>query len=96
MAERKSSALLAGGIGVGIAAVLYTIAWFVSAHLLQGEVERWLTARRADGFTIRTGALGATGFPLRVAVRIPDLDLAAPPQKGTWTWQTAAVEISEA
>jgi hypothetical protein len=94
MAERKSSALFAGGIGVAIAAALYTIAWFVSAHLLQGEVESWLTARRADGFTIRTGTLASAGFPFRVAVRVPDLDLAAPPQKGKWTWQTAAVEVS--
>jgi hypothetical protein len=94
MAKRKSSALFAVGTGVGIAAVIYTIAWFVSAHLLQGEVERWLTARRAEGFTIRTGALGSAGFPFRVAVRIPDLDLATPPQKGKWTWQTPAVEIS--
>ncbi|MHB1205051.1 MAG: DUF2125 domain-containing protein [Rhodospirillaceae bacterium] len=94
MAERKSSALLATGIGVGIAAAIYTVVWFVSAHLLQGEVERWLAARRTEDFTIRTGTLASTGFPFRVAVRVPDLDLAAPPQKGKWTWQTPAVEVS--
>ena len=93
MTERKSSILLATGVGVGIAAALYVIAWFVSAHLLQGEVERWLADRRTEGFTIRTGALGSAGFPFRLAVRIPDLDLTAPPQKGKWTWQTPAVEI---
>ncbi len=100
MAEQKSSTRRGGqtlvGIaaGLGIAAVLYAIAWFFSANMLTHEVERWLEARRAEGFNIKTGAIEKAGFPLRVAIRIRDLDLAAPPQKGRWTWQTPAVEVS--
>lgn len=97
MAEQKSSAgriVLGTAAGLGIAAVLYAIAWFVSANLLAREVERWLEARRAEGFSIRTGGVEKSGFPLRVAIRIAGLDLTAPPQKGRWTWQTPAVEVS--
>lgn len=86
--------VLGTAAGLGIAAVLYVIAWFVSANLLAREVDRWLEARRVEGFSIRTGSIEKSGFPLRVAIRIADLDLTAPPQKGRWIWQTPVVEVS--
>ena len=102
MAEEKSPSgrvvlgrILTGtAIGLGLAAALYTGAWFVSANMLAGEVTHWIEARRAEGFTIRTGAVEKAGFPAHVAVRVTDLDLAAPAQRGRWTWQTPAVEVS--
>lgn len=86
--------MLAVALGFGIAAALYGGAWLVSAHLLRTGVERWLEARRGDGFTVHTGALATAGFPARVAVRVPEVDFAAPPARGRWTWRTPGVEVT--
>ena len=96
MAEQKSPRSLVSGIvlGLAIAAVLYGGVWYASARLLRGEVERWLEARRAEGFAIRTGAILTAGFPSRIAIRVTDLDFAAPPARGRWTWRTPAVEVT--
>lgn len=98
MAEQKApageQAVLAVALGLGIAAALYGGAWLVSAHLLRTGVEHWLQARRDEGFTVRAGALATTGFPARVAVRVTDVDFAAPPARGRWAWRTPAVEVA--
>lgn len=96
MAEQKSSRPLFVGLvaGLGIAAALYGGAWYASARLLRGEVEHWLEARRAEGYTVRTSAITTAGFPSRVAVRLTDVDFAAPPARGRWTWRTPAVDVT--
>jgi hypothetical protein len=98
MAEQKSPAggqtVLAIALGLGLAAALYGGAWLVSAHLLRNGVEHWLEALRGDGFTVHTGPLATTGFPARVAVRVPEIDFAAPPARGRWTWRAPVVEVT--
>lgn len=96
MAEQKSPRPILFGLlaGLVIAAALYAGAWYASAHLLRGEVEHWLEARRAEGYGIRVGSLATAGFPSRIAVRLTDLDLNAPPARGRWTWRTPAVDVT--
>lgn len=101
MAEKESTHKSGGGqiltgigVGLAVAAALYAGAWYVSANMLRTGVEKWLDARRAEGFTVKTGALATAGFPSRIAVRIPDVDFAAPRARGRWTWRTPAVEVN--
>lgn len=96
MAEQKSSRAVFSGVVVGlaIAGVLYGGAWYASARLLRGEVEHWLEARRAEGYEIRTAAVSTTGFPSHIAVRLTDVDFAAPKARGRWAWRTPKVDVT--
>lgn len=96
MAEQKSSRAHLFGVltGLALAAVLYAGAWYAGARLLRGEVDQWLEARRAEGYAVHTGAILTAGFPTRIAARLTDLDVAAPPARGRWTWRTPGVEVT--
>jgi hypothetical protein len=53
----------------------YTAFWNAAAHRLQGWIDGWIEARRAEGARIETAGVAITGFPLRLIADIRDLQL---------------------
>src|SRR6056297_2153628 len=67
-----------------LAAGLWSAYWVIGSRATLGAFERWLDARRAEGWVAEAGALGVQGFPNRFDVVLDDLMLADPETGLAW------------
>ncbi len=58
------------------AAGAYAGYWFIAANRLQAGLEKWATARRAEGYTLQWGKEAVDGFPLRFRITLADASIA--------------------
>jgi len=80
MAERRSSrfGLLFPFALLLVAAVLWTVWWFVVAGQAQGRIDRTAADLRRAGWQVSWSRREVTGWPFRTYVRFRDFRLAAP------------------
>jgi hypothetical protein len=69
----------------------WTVAWERIADNLQGRIDAWVTARRADGLKVDYERVAVSGFPFRWHVTVSHPNMAGAGPTG-WTWQGFAVE----
>src|SRR6056297_4061554 len=67
-----------------LAAGLWSAYWVIGSRATLGAFERWLDARRDEGWVAEAGALGVQGFPNRFDVVLDDLMLADPETGLAW------------
>ncbi len=90
---------LIGGGSVAIAALVYTVLWFVGASQLRTGVEEWIAQRPASGLSATVGKLEIGGYPLafKLIAWDPKLDFSPPPGSGQAAWSAgfarAAAEV---
>lgn len=72
-----------------ILVVGYAALWFAMADTLQTQVEAWIEARRAAGWRIEHRPIDVDGFPLSVAVVLPQMRVTTP----DLTWSAPRVIV---
>jgi len=72
-------------LGLPIAA--YAGYWFLTAQVMENGLQSWIDQRRAEGFEISHGTVTIQGFPIEVAVTVPEPVVVAPPEQGGWEWR---------
>lgn len=72
-----------------ILVVGYAALWFAMADTLETQVETWIEAHRAAGWSIDHGPLDVDGFPLSVAVVVPRPRITTP----DLTWSAPRVIV---
>ena len=79
---------LIGGGGFAVAALAYTVLWFIGASQLKAGVEEWIAQRPATGLSATVGRLEIGGYPLafKLIARNPKLDFSPPPGSGQAAW----------
>jgi len=79
---------LIGGGAVAVAALAYTVLWFIGAAQLKAGVEEWIAQRPATGLSATVGSLEIGGYPLafKLIVGNPKLDFSPPPGSGQAAW----------
>ncbi len=79
---------LIGGGAVAVAALVYTVLWFVGASQLRTSVEEWIAQRPASGLSATAGKLEIGGYPLafKLIAAEPKLDYSPPPGSGQAAW----------
>jgi hypothetical protein len=74
----------------------YVVFWWIAAGRFEAAVLAWIEARRADGYTIRHGAMERSGFPaaLRLTVRDPAIESPGGDQGWSWSASFMVAEIA--
>lgn len=67
--------IVASVVAVGVG---YWFYWDNMAAGLQRGFDRWVAQRRAEGVSVKHGAVEVTGFPYRLELHVPQPSLAAP------------------
>lgn len=81
-------------LGLALAATaIYVSAWFLAAHLLRAQADRWIADQTLQGRIVSHAPLTTTGFPSRVILTVPDWELKSPITAGGWTWRTNAIRL---
>src|SRR5215831_18474350 len=81
---------------VALAGALWAGAWYIAARQLSAALDGWAAARRAEGWQVAYGRPSPAGFPSKVAIDIPEPDLAAPargPGAVAWHWRAPSVRV---
>lgn len=73
-----------------IAAAAYTGYWLVVAAKLEARVAGWIDDRRAEGFRIDHGPISRSGFPNRLRLEMPTVNVTAP---AGWAWRSAGLRL---
>lgn len=68
-----------------LAALLWSLWWWIGKEGLEDGLAAWLDARRAEGWVAEAGAFAVTGYPGRFEARIAGLELADPETGLAWT-----------
>ncbi|HTN97809.1 MAG TPA: DUF2125 domain-containing protein [Nordella sp.] len=55
-------------IGILLFIILYSGAWFLAAHLLQGKLQAFLGDQRAAPVSVDCGGMNVAGFPFRIGL----------------------------
>ena len=63
------------GAGVAVAALVYTVLWFVLANAAEKRVMQQLDAQAAHGVTITVGSHQKSGFPFALRVALKEFNL---------------------
>lgn len=84
MPNRKTSAIgilvLLGVLGA------YTGYWFNAASMLREGIERWVEARRADGYAVALGRVDIAGYPFSLTASFAAPIFAAESDTGAFRW----------
>lgn len=59
-----------------LAAGAYTGYWFIAASRLQAGLEKWVAARRSQGYTLQWSRESVDGFPFRFRIAFADASIA--------------------
>lgn len=81
---------------VALALGLWTAGWYVAGRQLIAAIDRWATARRAEGWQVAYGAPAIGGFPTKVSVLLTDPALAGAargPGTIAWTWRAPSIRV---
>ncbi len=70
---------------LAVAAILYSVFWFVASNNLQGGVENWAAGRRAAGWIVAWKNISIGGFPFVLRARVKGPRIAGP--KSSWDWR---------
>ena len=81
-------AAVAAIIGLGVA---WSVAWYQIASGIQGRLETWAEARRAEGLSVTHGGVAVEGFPLAWHVRVNEPAITGA-GSSAWAWQGEALE----
>ena len=72
-------------------AVGYALLWYVLATQSRQGFLDWAEAQRGAGWTIESGELRLTGFPLRVGIEAEAVRVVAPADHGGWSWTSESL-----
>ncbi len=93
--SNSRSQLYVIGLRAGIALVvlfgIYVAAWMGTAALLRQSANQWIDAQRQAGLRIQHGEPVFRGFPGRVILVFPDIDVSA--SEG-WVWTAPLISVS--
>ncbi|HUA51256.1 MAG TPA: DUF2125 domain-containing protein [Candidatus Sulfotelmatobacter sp.] len=81
---------------VAIVLGLWAGGWYVATRQLIAALDRWADERRAEGWHVAYGPPSPAGFPTKVAVEIPEPDLAVPASGAgaiAWNWRAPSVRV---
>jgi hypothetical protein len=52
-----------GAASAGAMCLLYVAGWFIVSGILKSGIVGWVSARQAEGWTVKHGDISMTGFP---------------------------------
>ncbi|MBI1777411.1 MAG: DUF2125 domain-containing protein [Proteobacteria bacterium] len=68
--------------------------WWLAARALDQAIQRWVEARRSDGYTVEWRARAIGGFPLWIRARFEQPALTAPGGATPWSWQAESLTLA--
>ena len=71
---------------------LYVVYWFVLAHLLRQDIDRWTASQREQGYQIAYGEPAIGGFPFAVTARMTAPSATA--ANFHWRWQGPDLDLT--
>jgi hypothetical protein len=60
---------------IAVLVVAHTLVWRWAVHRIEGEFANWVTAERAEGWTVTSGEPMRGGWPLAAQLTVPDLSI---------------------
>lgn len=72
---------------IGLAAVVYSAFWWISAERLREEMDGWAADMRGRGWTVSYDRVRIEGYPVSIAAIVETPSIAAPKGAGGWRWQ---------
>lgn len=73
-----------------LASAAYTAYWMVAEAQLENRVAGWIEDRRAEGMRIAHGPISRSGFPRRLRLTMPSVEIEAP---AGWSWQAPELKV---
>ncbi len=74
--------------------LVYTGVWVYGATQTVKAAERWIDARRGEGYSVRHDGLRATGYPVWIRIDLASPGFGAPMVKSPWGWEAENLVIT--
>ncbi len=72
---------------IGLAAIVYSAIWWISADRLRGELDGRAADMRANGWSVSYERVRIDGYPVSVTATVDAPSVAAPRSAGGWSWR---------
>lgn len=72
---------------IGLAAIVYSAIWWISADRLRGELDGWAADMRANGWSVSYDRVRIDGYPVSVTATVDAPSIEAPRSAGGWSWR---------
>lgn len=72
---------------IGLAAIVYSAIWWISADRLRGELDGRAADMRANGWSVSYDRVRIDGYPVSVTATVDAPSIAAPRSAGGWSWR---------
>jgi hypothetical protein len=93
LTTRRAAAVLS--VLLGLIVLADTVAWWWVAGRIEAEAAAWQAARRAEGYSVATGAPSRAGWPLHAEVLLPGVTFATagPGSATAITWRAEQLRL---
>ncbi|MDE0333993.1 MAG: DUF2125 domain-containing protein [Defluviicoccus sp.] len=72
---------------IGLAAVVYSAAWWVAADRFRGELDGWAADMRGRGWSVSYDLARIEGYPASLTAVVEVPSIGAPEKAGGWRWR---------
>lgn len=76
---------------IGLAVVVYSAIWWISADRLRGKLDGWAADMRGHGWSVSYDRVRIEGYPASLTAVVDAPSIGAPEALGGWRWQAPQI-----